>query len=189
MPAAAQFNGSTFFDRTNYHETFAASEDKLDWALLDEADRMVNSFIARADLDSEMSVVHNEMESGENDPGGILLAADDDATATSGTTTARAPSRPAGCREREDRKTSAFYRTYYRSPITPVPVVAGNFDETRALARITEYFAPFRPRHGAAADLYRATGAGWRARSQRQPGGGHAACWARCTTFPPGSLR
>ena len=34
---------------------------------------MVNSFIARKDLDTEMTVVRNEMEMGENDPGRILF--------------------------------------------------------------------------------------------------------------------
>ncbi len=34
---------------------------------------MVNSFIARKDLDSEMTVVRNEMERGENNPGSILF--------------------------------------------------------------------------------------------------------------------
>ena len=28
-----QFNGTTFFDRTNYYETFTASDENLDWAL------------------------------------------------------------------------------------------------------------------------------------------------------------
>ena len=36
---------------------------------------MVNSFIARKDLDTEMTVVRNEMESGENNPGRMLLRA------------------------------------------------------------------------------------------------------------------
>jgi zinc protease len=34
---------------------------------------MVNSFIARKDLDTEMTVVRNEMEMGENNPGRILM--------------------------------------------------------------------------------------------------------------------
>ncbi|MDE2342386.1 MAG: insulinase family protein, partial [Betaproteobacteria bacterium] len=50
-------NGTTWFDRTNYFETFAASPSNLDWALRMEADRMVHSFISRKDLDSEMTVV------------------------------------------------------------------------------------------------------------------------------------
>ena len=33
---------------------------------------MVNSFIAKKDLDSEMTVVRNEFELGENDPDGVL---------------------------------------------------------------------------------------------------------------------
>ena len=41
--AACSFNGTTCFDRTNYFETFPASDENLDWALAMEADRMVNS--------------------------------------------------------------------------------------------------------------------------------------------------
>ena len=52
-------NGSTWFDRTNYYETFPANEDNLDWALDLESDRMVNSFIKGEDLQSEMTVVRN----------------------------------------------------------------------------------------------------------------------------------
>jgi zinc protease len=52
-------------DRTNYFETFQATEDNLKWALELEADRMVNSFIAKKDLDSEMTFVRNEFEAGE----------------------------------------------------------------------------------------------------------------------------
>src|SRR5207247_4165452 len=58
-------NGTTWFDRTNYFETFQASDANLEWALDLEADRMVNSFVAKKDLDSEMTVVRNEFERGE----------------------------------------------------------------------------------------------------------------------------
>ena len=67
-----RMNGSTFFDRTNYFETFTASDENLDWALAMEADRMVNSFVAKKDLDTEMTVVRNEYESGENSPQRVL---------------------------------------------------------------------------------------------------------------------
>src|SRR5437870_10162737 len=66
-------NGSTEWDRTNYFETFSATDVNLDWALDLEADRMVNSFIAKKDLDSEMTVVRNEFESGENSPFAVVL--------------------------------------------------------------------------------------------------------------------
>ena len=45
-------NGSTWFDRTNYFETFQASDTNLEWALDLEADRMVHSFVAKKDLDN-----------------------------------------------------------------------------------------------------------------------------------------
>src|SRR5215212_3556082 len=46
----ARPNGTTWLDRTNYFETFQASDENLQWALSLEADRMVNSFIAKKDL-------------------------------------------------------------------------------------------------------------------------------------------
>lgn len=66
-------NGSTWFDRTNYSASFAANDANLEWYLGWLADSMVNSFVARKDLDTEMTVVRNEMERGENSPGRILL--------------------------------------------------------------------------------------------------------------------
>lgn len=60
----ARPNGTTWYDRTNYFESFKATEENLRWALDLESDRMVNSFIAKKDLDSEMTVVRNEFEMG-----------------------------------------------------------------------------------------------------------------------------
>src|SRR5205085_7384236 len=69
----ARFNGSTWLDRTNYYELFQTSDANVQWAIELEADRMANSFIARSDLDSEMTVVRNEYESGENSPFQVTL--------------------------------------------------------------------------------------------------------------------
>jgi zinc protease len=69
----ARPNGTTSYDRTNYFETFQASDQNLRWALDLEADRMVNSFIRKTDLESEFTVVRNEFESSENNPLGVLL--------------------------------------------------------------------------------------------------------------------
>ncbi|MEX2197402.1 MAG: pitrilysin family protein, partial [Burkholderiales bacterium] len=69
----ARWNGTTSQDRTNYFETLPASEENLDWALGMEADRMVHSFIRKQDLDSEMTVVRNEFEMGENSAGSVLF--------------------------------------------------------------------------------------------------------------------
>ena len=65
-------NGTTWTDRTNYYESFAASDANLKWAIEMEADRMVNSNISREELDTEMTVVRNEFEMGENRPQGTL---------------------------------------------------------------------------------------------------------------------
>src|SRR4051794_25480201 len=69
----ARWNGTTSNDRTNYFETLAATDANLDWAIGLEADRMLNSPVSRASLDSEMTVVRNEFEMGENNAGSVLL--------------------------------------------------------------------------------------------------------------------
>jgi zinc protease len=132
-------NGTTWYDRTNYFETFAATEENLAWALSMEADRMVNSFIAKKDLDSEMTVVRNEMEAGENSPGRVLM---ERVLATAylwhnyGKSTI-------GARSDVERvpieRLQAFYRHFYQ-PDNAVLVVAGKFDEGKALELIRKTF-------------------------------------------------
>ena len=135
----ARFNGSTSFDRTNYYETFAANEKNLDWALGLEADRMVNSNVAKKDLDSEMTVVRNEFESGENNPYGVLrerMAA----TAYLWHNYGRAI---IGARSDIENvpieRLQAFYRNYYQ-PDNAVLLVSGRFDETAALRLVERNF-------------------------------------------------
>ena len=66
------FNGTTSYDQTMYFETFNASDENLRWALGLEADRMVKMTMLKKDLDTEMTVVRNEMENGENSPLNVL---------------------------------------------------------------------------------------------------------------------
>lgn len=135
----ARPNGTTWFDRTNYYETFRASKDNLDWALDLEADRMINSFIAKKDLDSEMTVVRNEFERGENNPFRILMQRN---LATAflwhnyGKSTIGARS---DIENVSIDRLQAFYRNYYQ-PDNAVLLVAGKFEETTALALIAEKF-------------------------------------------------
>src|SRR5438045_275248 len=42
-----QYNGKTWYDRTNYYETFNALDQDLDWEIAMEEVRMVNSTISR----------------------------------------------------------------------------------------------------------------------------------------------
>ncbi len=133
-------NGSTWYDRTNYFETFAATEANLDWALDLEADRMVNSYIAKKDFDSEFSVVRNEMESGENDGAGVLIEKIQ-ATAYQwhnyGKDTIGARS---DVENVKIENLQAFYRKYYQ-PDNAVLVVAGKIDEAKTLNLINQKFS------------------------------------------------
>ncbi len=132
-------NGSTSYDRTNYFSTFQASEDNLSWALRREADAMTNSFIARKDLDSEMTVVRNEYEKGENDPMDVLFKRLLSAMYewhSYGKETIGARSDIENVRIENLR---AFYRTYYQ-PDNAVLIVAGHFDVDRTLKLIADSF-------------------------------------------------
>src|SRR6476469_9111742 len=68
----ADFNGSTSYDRTNYYETVSATDANLRWALQLEAERMTGMKIEKPLLDTEMTVVRNEFEMGENSPDRVL---------------------------------------------------------------------------------------------------------------------
>ena len=134
-------NGTTFLDRTNYYETFAATEENLKWALDLESDRMVNSFIAKKDLDSEMTVVRNEFESGENNPWRVLWQR---VMATAfewhnyGKSTIGAR---ADIENVPIERLQAFYRKHYQ-PDNAVLLIAGKIDEAKTLAMVNEKFGP-----------------------------------------------
>jgi zinc protease len=137
----ARFNGTTWVDRTNYFETMPASDDNLEFGIRLEADRLVNSFVKREDLLSEMTVVRNEFEAGENDPERILsqrMMAVAYEWHNYGKSTI-------GNRSDIERVPSdrlrGFYKKYYR-PDNAMLIVAGQFEEKKALASIHKYFGP-----------------------------------------------
>jgi zinc protease len=135
----ARYNGQTSYDRTNYFETMPASDSNLDFGLALEADRLVHSLVRREDLVSEMTVVRNEFEAGENNPTGILfqrMMAAAYEWHNYGKTTI-------GNRTDIERvpidKLQAFYHKYYR-PDNALLIIAGKFDESKALDYVTKYF-------------------------------------------------
>jgi zinc protease len=136
----ARPNGTTWYDRTNYYETFNATDENLKWALDLEADRMVNSFIAKKDLDSEMTVVRNEFESGENDPSGVLM----ERVLSTAYLWHNYGNSTIGSRADLENvpieRLQAFYRKYYQ-PDNSILTVTGKFDETKTLQLIDEYFS------------------------------------------------
>jgi zinc protease len=135
----ARTNASTWFDRTNYFETLQASDSNLQWALGLEADRMINSFIAKKDLDSEMTVVRNEFERGENDPGSVL----EERVFSTAFLWHNYGHSTIGARSDIENvpidRLQAFYHRYYQ-PDNAVLLVAGKFDEPKTLATIQSLF-------------------------------------------------
>jgi zinc protease len=132
-------NGTTWYDRTNYFETFNATEENLKWALDLEADRMINSYIAKKDLDTEMTVVRNEFEMGENDPSSVL---EERVTSTAFLWHNYGKSTIGSRADLENvpiDRLQAFYRKYYQ-PDNAVLVVAGKIDESKTLEMINQQF-------------------------------------------------
>jgi zinc protease len=137
----AEFNGTTWLDRTNYYETLPATPENLEFAIRLEADRMVNSYVKGEDLASEMTVVRNEFERGENSPSRILsqrLFSSAYEWHNYGKSTI-------GNRADIERvpieNLQRFYRKYYQ-PDNAMLIIAGQFEAESALELITKYFGP-----------------------------------------------
>lgn len=138
----AVFNADTWFDRTRYYEMLPS--DQLELTIHLEADRMRNSFISDEDRQSEMTVVRNELERGENDPARILhdrmwamafrehpyhhptigWRSDVEGVPTS--------------------RLKEFYDTYYH-PNNASAILVGDFEEQTALDLIAKYFGKIPP--------------------------------------------
>nr|WP_293842713.1 pitrilysin family protein [uncultured Arsenicibacter sp.] len=135
----ARPNGTTWLDRTNYFETFAASDENLKWALDLESDRMINSFIKKEDLATEFSVVRNEFEMGENSPQDVL----NERIVSTAYLWHNYGKSTIGNRSDIERvpieNLQAFYKKYYQ-PDNAVLLVAGKIDEAKTLKLINDYF-------------------------------------------------
>ena len=137
----ANMNGTTSFERTNYYETLDGTDTNLAWAIEFEADRMINANVAQADLDSEMTVVRNEFESGENSPINVLY----ERVLSTAYLWHSYGNSPIGSRSDIENvpieRLQAFYRKHYQ-PDNAVLVVAGRIEEQRTLDLIVEHFGP-----------------------------------------------
>ncbi len=132
-------NGTTSLDRTNYYETLPASDDNLEFAIRMEADRLLNSNFNSEQLASEMTVVRNEFEIGENNPMAILMqrvvaAAYEwhnygKSTIGNRTDIERVPIQ----------NLRAFYAKFYQPDNISI-IVAGQFEEAKALEYLQKYF-------------------------------------------------
>ncbi|MGH9407914.1 MAG: insulinase family protein, partial [Vicinamibacterales bacterium] len=134
---AANWNGTTSDDRTNYYETIPSTDADLQWALGLEADRMVNVKFTKELLDTEMTVVRNEFERGENNPGSILrerVAATAYLWHNYGKSTI-------GSKEDIEKvpvnRLAEFHKKYYQ-PDNAVLVVTGRIDEAKTLQMVAD---------------------------------------------------
>ncbi len=140
----ADFNGTTWLDRTNYYETLPAATpeqaaENLEFAIRLEADRLVNSFVKGEDLLSEMTVVRNEFERGENNPRRILMQRVQ-AAAYEWHNYGRSTIGNQSDIERVPiDRLQAFYRKFYR-PDNIMVVIAGKFEPEQALELVETYF-------------------------------------------------
>lgn len=136
----ASWNGTTTADRTNFFEVVAAEPDKVDAAIRLEADRFIRASFTKEHLASEMSVVRNELERNDSNPGSLVMRA-----LQRQSYFWHGYSRPTiGARsDIEDAPFSAlqaFHKKHYR-PDNAALIVSGNFDSKRVLALAGKLFA------------------------------------------------
>ena len=130
-------NATTWFDRTNYFATLPSQYVPM--AIELEADRMRNLLIQEEDLKSEMTVVRNEYERGENSPVSTLIK---ELFATA--FMAHGYSHPtigwkSDIENTSPEKLRKFYDTYYW-PENAALTVIGGFDREETLSAIIEHY-------------------------------------------------
>lgn len=136
----ASFNATTYYDRTNYYATVPI--EQLPFVVRLEADRMRRATFTDADRQSEMTVVRNELERGENNPGRVLHH-----QVWAHSIIAHPYHHPViGWRsDVENVPTSqlrAYYDTYYH-PDNAVIAVVGDFDSQQVVDLVVEQFGVY----------------------------------------------
>jgi zinc protease len=135
----AEMNGSTSWDRTNYFETMTASDENLKFALELEADRMINTKIEKPILDTEMTVVRNEFEMGENSPDRMLMQRALEQAYTWHNYGKLSIGNRSDIENVPINKLAAFYHKYYQ-PDDAMLTIAGKFDPEKTLAQVAALF-------------------------------------------------
>ena len=134
-------NMTTWYDRMNGYSTLPA--DKLELAMKIEADRLGRGLILDSERQSEMSVVRNEFEIGENNPWQALFKA---------TVAAAIQAHPyhwstIGYRSDIEGVTTEKLREHYKAffhPNNAEAILVGDFDTEKALALFDREFGAFK---------------------------------------------
>lgn len=147
----ARLNATTWLDRTNYYELVPA--EHLNNAIALEADRMRGAFLCEEDRQSEMTVVRNEFERGENDP---MEALDKELWAAA---YLAHPYHHSTIGWRSDiekvpiERLRKFYDDFYH-PNNATAVVIGDFDTKEILSRIDKTFGRIRASKNPIPEMY-----------------------------------
>ncbi|HAF40361.1 MAG TPA: peptidase M16 [Sphingobium sp.] len=137
---ATDWNGTTWFDRTNYFETVPTGA--LDRALFLESDRMGHLLgaVTQTKLDTQRGVVQNEKRMGENEPYGLVEYAQLAALLPEGH-----PYRHSTIGSMADLNSASladvqnWFKTHY-GPNNAVLVLAGDIDVATAKAKVGKWF-------------------------------------------------
>ena len=133
----ALLNATTWLDRTNYFE--CVPSEYLELCIQIEADRMRNLNLRQEDRDSEMTVVRNEFERGENSPGSAL------SKEVVALAFREHPYHHPTIGWRSDvecvplARMKEFYDTYYW-PNNATVIVVGDFEADKVLRTVQKYF-------------------------------------------------
>ncbi|WBQ16037.1 M16 family metallopeptidase [Sphingobium yanoikuyae] len=137
---ATDWNGTTWFDRTNYFETVPTGA--LDRALFLESDRMGHLLgaVTQTKLDAQRGVVQNEKRMGENEPYGLVEYAQ-----LAGMLPEGHPYRHSTIGSMADLNAASladvqsWFKTHY-GPNNATLVLAGDIDVPTAKAKVEKWF-------------------------------------------------
>lgn len=137
---ATDFNGTTWFDRTNYFETVPTPA--LDVALFLESDRMGHLLgaVTQEKLDNQRGVVQNEKRQGDNQPYGLVEYAQLEGLLPEGHPYHHST---IGSMADLDSASLEDVKNWFRASYGPndaVLVLAGDIDEATAKAKVEKWF-------------------------------------------------
>ena len=147
----ARMNATTWLDRTNYFETVPS--EHLETAIEIEADRMRNAYIKEKDRQSEMTVVRNEFERGQNSPFGVL---DEHIWAMAYMAHPYHHSTIGWKSDIEGvsiERLKEFYDTFYW-PNNATATIVGDFEKAEALAMVKKHFGKIMKSRNEIPDVY-----------------------------------
>ncbi|MDO4230660.1 MAG: pitrilysin family protein [Lautropia sp.] len=133
------WNGTTWYDRTNYFGQFNASDATRDWMLEWLSDTMTNVRISADKLKGERPIVINEMQASENRPATVLYQQLMNTAYGFHPYGRSVIGVQSDLDEVSPGSLQAFYKSYYR-PDNAVLIITGKFDVEPTLAAVQKAF-------------------------------------------------